>query len=227
MDFQYGRLPFSRLTSPSPSAVYNQLFSFGDLSSTTATATSAPSPCFDADGASSSGTLMGFSYPVRQGDHQSGGFNWGIQDNVPMNIHSNLASSIESLSSINQDLHWKLQQQRLAMLYVEENQHKENSTSVSSGHGGGVENQLAQGPQHLSFQNLEISKHEACAPGNQLMRSGVVGTNNTANTTEWLFENSYTPATTSTSSNGNGNNSGMNNWNGVQVWSDMQMESIQ
>ncbi|KAJ0534692.1 hypothetical protein HanIR_Chr09g0422551 [Helianthus annuus] len=32
--------------------------------------------------------------------------------------NNNLASSIESLSSINQDLHWRLQQQRLAVLLV-------------------------------------------------------------------------------------------------------------
>ncbi|KAL5705905.1 hypothetical protein ACHQM5_024136 [Ranunculus cassubicifolius] len=221
--FQYGtRLPFSRLNnSPSSSSnnnVYNHLFSFGDLSSTSNALTSTSSGlgggAFDMDGAPSSTSLMGFSLPVRQGDHHQSGAgagynnnNWGVQDNLSMNVHSNLASSIESLSSINQDLHWKLQQQRLAMLYVEENQ-KESSVQ---GGGGILENQMGhqQNPKPISFQNLEISNPE-------LMKS--VGANNT---TEWLFENSYNPAT---SSNSNGND-GLNNWNGVQVWGDMHRYS--
>ncbi|KAF8377408.1 hypothetical protein HHK36_030785 [Tetracentron sinense] len=77
-----------------------------------------------------------------------------------MNIQSNLASSIESLSSINHDLHWKLQQQRLAMLFGGENQ-KENG-SVSSVTDTLLENHT-QKPQPLLFQNLDISNTDVCA----------------------------------------------------------------
>ncbi|PIA46510.1 hypothetical protein AQUCO_01500212v1 [Aquilegia coerulea] len=237
MEFHYGRLPFSRLNSPSSSNnVYNHLLSFGDLSaaSTTPTTTSSaplnagtmnhPFDNIETPTPHTSGSLMGFNnYPIRQGDHhQTGGFNWGIhQDNLSMNAHSNLASSIESLSSINQDLHWKLQQQRLAMLYVGENQKEGNNNTTATTQGGIHDNQMAQNPQPLLFQNLEISKPEASVVGNNpLMKSGILGTNN--NTTEWLFENSYTPATTTTTSSNSNGNDGINNWNnGVQVWSDM------
>ncbi|KAF5180209.1 Dof zinc finger protein DOF5.7 [Thalictrum thalictroides] len=246
MEFHYGRLPFSRLNSPSSSNnVYNHFLSFGDLSSTSTTTPTTTSnagnmnnhpSCFDIEAPpppphTSASSLMGFNnnYPIsrQQGDHQTAGaFNWAIQDNLSMNVHTNLASSIESLSSINQDLHWKLQQQRLAMLYVGENHKDESNTTTTTTQGGGIlDNQMPQNPQPLLFQNLEISKPEASvvANPNPLMKSGILGSTTNNNTTEWLFENSYTPATTTTtSSNSNGNDGGgINNWNGVQLWSDM------
>ncbi|XP_047956690.1 dof zinc finger protein DOF5.7-like [Salvia hispanica] len=64
--------------------------------------------------------------------------------------HSSLATSIESLSSINQDLHWKLQQQRLAALLV-------------GGDGGGGQTQKEgsgsiEKAQTIQFQSLENHK---------------------------------------------------------------------
>ncbi|KAF8404737.1 hypothetical protein HHK36_009626 [Tetracentron sinense] len=209
MDFQLGGHHFSRLHS-STTGGFNQFVSFGGLSRTTTVATN-PS-CFN-DG---TGSLMGFNYPIssvlRQGE--SGVFNGGIQEMGSMNVHSSLASSIESLSSINQDLHRKLQQQRLALLFGGENQ-KENSTSVSSLHATLLENQI-QKPQPNFFQNLEISKPEVCAISNPT-KSGVTG--NTA-TDQWFFENTYTPTTANNSSTSHGNDN-TGNWNGIQTWSDI------
>ncbi|GJX86434.1 DOF zinc finger protein DOF5.7-like protein [Tanacetum coccineum] len=78
---------------------------------------------------------------------------------------NNLASSIESLSSINQDLHWRLQQQRLGV------------ASLFSGVGGENEQQnqivldsQAQKLQPITFQNLETSKPSQ---------------------TEWFFDRNY------------------------------------
>ncbi|KAF8411338.1 hypothetical protein HHK36_003885 [Tetracentron sinense] len=211
MDFQLGGLPFSRLLSPRPD-FHNQFASFREISPTpTAIATNNPS-CFDINPAGSSGSLLGFGYPIcsdsRQGEN--GGFNGGIQQMGSMNVHSNLTSSIESLSSLNQDLHWKLQQQRLATLFGGENQ--KESSSVSSVTDTLLENHM-QKPQPILFQNLEISKPaDVCAVSNPRKSCGVGG--NT--TTEWLFDSSYAP-TTNSSSNGNDNPSV---WNGIQAWTD-------
>ncbi|KAM0021934.1 putative transcription factor C2C2-Dof family [Helianthus debilis subsp. tardiflorus] len=133
--------------------------------------------------------------------------------------NTDLASSIESLSSINQDLHWKLQQQRLSMLF-----------------GGGGENddqrqqkqQVVLEPHHqklqpILFQNLETSKPS------QSTKEGY-STKETADgcslATEWFFDDSYHAAanlnpTTSANSSGAGNdhqNGSVNNWNGIQSW---------
>ncbi|KAJ0982290.1 hypothetical protein J5N97_010545 [Dioscorea zingiberensis] len=100
-DFQLGVLPFSRLQSPSfnNNNNNNQLISFGEFSSAGASASSYPFP-----------STVGGVY--------------GETSITP----SSIASSIESLSSINQDLHWKLQQQRLAMLFGGE-AHKDHQTT--------------------------------------------------------------------------------------------------
>ncbi|KAF8406119.1 hypothetical protein HHK36_008199 [Tetracentron sinense] len=195
MDFQLGGLPFSRLHSSTP-GVYNQFLSFGDISPTTTITANNPS-CFDVGASTSSGSLMGFNSHVspvqRQGE--SGVFNGRIQEMGSMNVHSSLASSIESLSSINQDLHRKLQEQRMAMLFGGENDQKESSSSsfpVTL-----LENQI-QKPQPILVQNLEISKPEAS-----------------------VLDNLRT-TTTISSSNGNNNTS---NWNGIQAWSDMHQYS--
>ncbi|KAK7252452.1 hypothetical protein RIF29_36393 [Crotalaria pallida] len=138
-----------------------------------------------------------------------------------MNLHSstNLASSIESLSSINQDLHWKLQQQRLAMLFGGENQKD----------GGNLENQR---PQPILFQNLEISKPETFSiGGSRKEEGGPSGGGGGDIPTEWFFGNSYasvsTTTPTPTTSGGHGNDNG-NNWNGNNnvhhAWGDVQQQ---
>ncbi|CBI40844.3 unnamed protein product, partial [Vitis vinifera] len=173
-------------------------------------------PCFSIDQPGSSSSLMGFNYPLpsvlKQGE--SGGFGGAIQDMGSMNVHSSLASSIESLSSINQDLHWKLQQQRLAMLFGGENQKDSSVSSVPP------ENQN-QKLQPILFQNLEISKPEVCAVGNSRKDSA---SGNPA--TEWFFDTytPVTPTTTNTSTGGNGNDN-TNHWNGIQAWSDLHQYS--
>ncbi|EOX91892.1 hypothetical protein QUC31_003349 [Theobroma cacao] len=199
MDFQLGGLSFPRL-NPSPAGIYNQFASFADSTS----------PSFSLDPSGSSNSLMGLSnYPLSS---VTSGLSGAIQEMGSLNVNSSLTSSIESLSSINQDLHWKLQQQRLAMLFGGENQ-KENSTVSSVP----LDNQ-AQKPQPILFQNLEVSKPEISAVGNP--RKGT--SNETA--TEWFFGSSYAPVTPTptTSSNGNDNTS---NWNGVQAWNDLHQYS--
>ncbi|KAH7566813.1 hypothetical protein JRO89_XS08G0238900 [Xanthoceras sorbifolium] len=207
MDFQLGGLSFPRL-NPSQTGICSQFSSFGDSTS--------PS-CFSLDPSSSSGnTLMGFNYPLSSVNN---GFSGAIQEMGSLNVNSNLASSIESLSSINQDLHWRLQQQRLAMLFGEENQ---KETAVSSVPLESQTQTQTQKPQPILFQNLEISKPEVGPAGNSRKESA-----NGETTTEWFFGNSFAPIATATptNSNGNGGNDSTSNWNGVQAWSDLHQFS--
>ncbi|KAJ0097093.1 hypothetical protein Patl1_28359 [Pistacia atlantica] len=150
-------------------------------------------PCFSLDPPGTAGTnLMGFNFNPLPSVTNS--FSGAIQEMGSLNVNSSLASSIESLSSINQDLHWRLQQQRLAMLFG----------------GDQTQKNQPQKPQPILFQNLEISKRKEGASGSA--------------TTEWFFGNyapvgaSSTPTTTSS---GNGNDNG-SNWSGVQAWTDLQ-----
>lgn len=144
------------------------------------------------DPSSSSSSLMGFNfnYPLPKPQQEMG----------PLTVNSSLASSIESLSCMNQDLHWKLQQQRLAMLFGgDEDRNKNGAVSHV------VEMNQTQKPQPILFHNLEVSKPEIAAVGNH-SRKG----------TEWFFENCYDPASAAPNSNGGDNG---NNWAGVQTWS--------
>ncbi|KAG8642809.1 hypothetical protein MANES_12G124100v8 [Manihot esculenta] len=178
-------------------------------------AASVTSPCFSLDpSGSSAGSLMGFNYPLPS---VATGFSGAIHQDVgggSMNVHTSLASSIESLSSINQDLHWKLQQQRLAMLFGGEDQKDSVVSSVP------IESQ-AQKPQPILFQNLEISKPEISGVGNSSREGGNGGGGDTA--TEWFFGNSVgqvTPTPAHSNSNCN-DNTAAGNWNGVQAWGDL------
>ncbi|GJW22191.1 hypothetical protein Tco_0032813 [Tanacetum coccineum] len=113
-------------------------------------------------------------------------------------ITNKLASSIESLSSINQDLHWKLQQQQ-------------RLSSLFSGVGGETEQQhqmvldsmQAQKLLPIMFPDLETSK---------------------SSQTEWFFDGNYAQVNVDQSHGknvGNYENGNMNNWNNeIQGWND-------
>ncbi|KAM7262268.1 hypothetical protein ACFE04_021345 [Oxalis oulophora] len=180
-------------------------FNLGGLSSS-----SSPSPTFSRFNNNQSSSLYNqFSSFDPSGSSSSStpllGFNPLIQEMGSLNVNSSLANSIESLSSINQDLHWKLQQQRLAALFGNgDTTQKEQQQQLSL-----ENNQTQNKPQPILFQNLEISKQQPVT------------------TTEWFFGNSnYAPLSTSDypSQNGGGSATGndntTNDWNGsVQTWS--------
>ena len=205
MDFQLGGLSFPRLNNhhnPSAaiynstnSSINNPLSSFGDVVSASSTGFDTNTP------SGTSNSLMGsFNYPLSLGP---GGFS-----GAP-GVHSNLASSIESLSSINQDLHWKLQQQRLSAMLFGSNSsgesQKEGVVSSSVVNSLGNSHQMAaavvaQEPQLSStsvpilFQNLDISRpDQALRKDHQgLISSG--GSTTGRGPMEWVFGNSsYVP----------------------------------
>ncbi|KAG9440159.1 hypothetical protein H6P81_020324 [Aristolochia fimbriata] len=215
VDYQIPGLPFSRLHSPA-SGVFNQFFSFGDLSSTVTspTASTSVAPCSSPlEPAPQVTPLMvgGFSYPVssvlRQGE-SSGGAGAAYEMGPAGSVHGNIASSIESLSCINQDLHWKLQQQRLASLFGGgECQRGNNVSSGAASPMAGAQNQA----QPISFQASESSKPGNC--GGNLRKSGVG-----ENSGEWFFD--------STSYNvGNVNGNSSNGWNEIQTWNELHQYS--
>ncbi|KAD7117629.1 hypothetical protein E3N88_04897 [Mikania micrantha] len=122
---------------------------------------------------------------------------------------TNLHHNLQSLSSLNQDLHWKLQQQRLAMLIG----------GVNNGYASGHDqdnhhrqhHQKESGLQPILFQNLETSRKEVSGDG------GVGGLS-----TELLFDNHFAPVNmiplASSVNDQNGNI--INNWNGNPGWND-------
>ncbi|XP_043713194.1 dof zinc finger protein DOF5.7-like [Telopea speciosissima] len=145
--------------------------------------------------------------------------------------NSNLASSIESLSYINQDLHRKLQQQRLAMVFGEE-KHKDG--------GAGFDNQTLQAQkqplQSISFQDLGISKQEVLTVNNGPTNMKSCMSGGATSAMEWFFENSYAPTATTTTTttttttsatnlSGSNENDNTSNWNGIQAWTDLHQYS--
>ncbi|QCE06827.1 hypothetical protein DEO72_LG9g1841 [Vigna unguiculata] len=85
-----------------------------------------------------------------------------LQTMEAMNVRGSLASSIESLSNINQDLHLKLQQQRMAtMMFGGDSQKGESSVALN-----GFGNQKLLQP--VSFKNLAISKPENLPAGSSI-----------------------------------------------------------
>ncbi|KAL7610291.1 dof zinc finger protein DOF5.7 [Lactuca sativa] len=201
MDFQLGGINF-------PPRINQFSSSYGD--------TSCNLPFMNLDPL---GVNFGLSTNVtKQGDHhhnQSGGATGNFQEMgfTYTNLHqnTNLASSIESLSSLNQDLHWKLQQQRLAMLFGgdagEEHGHQQKETGL----------------QPILFQNLEISKPIASSMGGESRKvgsssgDGGVG----AMATEWFFGNSYASGNVNPASTENDQNGDINTWNRIQAWNHM------
>ncbi|KAL7614959.1 hypothetical protein Lser_V15G06932 [Lactuca serriola] len=148
--------------------------------------------------------------------------------------NTGLASSIESLSSINQDLHWKLQQQRLTMLF---------GGDGGGGSGGGGENGQqqqrkqgfvephAQKLQPILFQNLEISKPAQSSMDGDSRKDTGDGNGGGGLATEWFFDDSYAPANvnhatpTGSNSAGNDQSGSINNWNGIEDWNTLKQYS--
>ncbi|KAI3442326.1 Dof-type domain-containing protein [Psidium guajava] len=226
VDFHLSGLPnFSKAVQnynqPAP-GIYSQFSSFADASAieTTATAaTSSASTCFSVDQmAGPSGSFLGFNnyhaLPPFITAAPGFGTSGALQEpGGSLKVDSNLASSIESLSSINQDLHWKLQQQRLAMLFGRDDDNHHNPKADNSGSEAVSSINVApttpfeDQPQNLRqpvlFQNLD-------AAGSSRKEGSSV--------TEWFFGNAYasvtTPSPTNSSSNGNDNNNNNTcNWN--------------
>ncbi|GMH24134.1 hypothetical protein Nepgr_025977 [Nepenthes gracilis] len=189
MDFQLGSLSLPR------TAFFNQFSPFSDISS------SAINGGVDL-GSSSSASFLGFNYPAaapKQGGESISGLGGSIQEMGSMNGNGTLASSIESLSSINQELHLKLQQQRLAMLYGADGENN-NSSNTNQRENAVCSVSGTEKPQPILFQNLEMS--------NSSRKDG---------STVWFFDSSFATTPTNSGSNNNESAAATMNLNGVQA----------
>ncbi|KAI3767790.1 hypothetical protein L2E82_18197 [Cichorium intybus] len=178
---------------------------------------------------------LGINLPLTKQDHHHHQLLGGLTSFQNIGATNNLASSIESLSSINQDLHWKLQQQRLAALF---------SNGGCGAAGGGEtdqqqpQNQIviesqAQKLQPILFHNLEIPKPSQTSMAGDLRKDG--GGESVGLETEWFFDNSYAPmnvdpttgiAPADTNPAENYQHGSINNWNnGIQVWNQFNQYS--
>ncbi|XP_076919306.1 dof zinc finger protein DOF5.7-like [Bidens hawaiensis] len=115
--------------------------------------------------------------------------------------HNTNVASIEALSSLNQDLHWKLQQQRLSMLF--------GGSSGAGEDNHPRQHQKESGLQPILFQNLDTSKKEVSTGD-----SGGLAT-------EWFFDNHYAPVNINGGNNQQNDDISINNWNGIQGWNNM------
>ncbi|XP_020580213.1 dof zinc finger protein DOF5.7-like [Phalaenopsis equestris] len=133
----------------------------------------------------------------------------GLSYNSRNSNYGSIASSIESLSCINQDLHWRLQQQRMQLLFGGELGERENVVSF-------VNNQVVE-PSCLGM--AENSKGDIFGDS-----SGVNGTRKTSETeTAWFLDGSFAippPPTINTDVDMNNANS-VSDWNGISGWSDV------
>lgn len=199
MDFQLGGLNFPRLQPLNTTNLFNQFPSYG-VANICGKTSSGP-PHLVLDPSPSSSPHLGL-ISTTQGFQEMGSFN----------LRSNITSSIESLSSINQDLHLKLQQQRLSTMYVGNNDQKENSANIPS-----QSDNMIHKPQPILFQNLDISKQDY---SNAVGISRKDGADETLST-EWFFENSYATVTPSApaTSRSYAYHESTSNWSGSQAWS--------
>ncbi|GAB2282994.1 hypothetical protein Dimus_017526 [Dionaea muscipula] len=220
IDFQLGSLGTASSSFPRAATVGGGLYNpfspllISDISTGSQldlVGTSSASASASASAPAAGSTFLGFNYPpaMKQGEsfdgstiQEMGGLIHRTCNNVGGGSSSSLASSIESLSTINQELHWKLQQQRLAILYGTQ---KQISCAAGGGAGAGAsmvekqQKQKQQQQQPIMFQGLEISA------GSSSRKDGP---------TEWFFDSSFAPVPvatpTPTNSGSNGNNHEIN-----------------
>ncbi|XP_031481163.1 dof zinc finger protein DOF5.7-like [Nymphaea colorata] len=170
MDFHVPGLPFIR---PQPGA-FNQFPSFGVLPPTSSSSSSSSTRV------NSSTLICPPASSVRHGGTSLCGGAFSGMDSQ-QNMHSTMAASMESLSAMNADLHWKLQQQRLAMLLAEGQQHKETTVSgfvIGTHHG------LDQQHQHSQKPSIENPNYQR---SNELSSNGSNIEETRETTNEWPF----------------------------------------
>ncbi|CAL5197178.1 unnamed protein product [Lathyrus oleraceus] len=234
LDFHLGGLLPLPLPLPFSSKpyFYNQFPSNSNTCVSTTTASS-----FHLDPSRTSNPMMGLNlYPFNSSTSNGSGFinENPIQGMNFMNVNTSTTTTtstslaIESLSCMNQDLHLKLQQQRLATMFGGDNDKKDSLS------GNDLVSQVnsIEKPQPILFQNLENSKPEMFqGDDGDIRKAG-------PNPSDWFFEmNSYSSVMTPTRTNDsvcmngdheieNGNNNNWINSGGVHVWGDMQQQQL-
>lgn len=201
----------------SPIQHYQQLStnsSFGNIPRTLSSTS-----CFGLDnqsaGNSSASTFMGFNFPLSTSGLKQDHVNAQVLQDHDLDIKNTdvVASSIESLSSINQDLHWKLQQQRLGMMMFGEENNITNQQEVTNASViiPPPMNIIPQKPQPILFENLEISPRVKDHDVHQ-----AVGSSGSGSATEWLLDHNSNHSLVNTTDQTTSSNTEINGIN--QAW---------
>ncbi|GMH14682.1 hypothetical protein Nepgr_016523 [Nepenthes gracilis] len=158
---------------------------------------------------SSSTSFLGFDYPAPDLTHGggNGGFSGLTREMALMNGNGSLAASIGSLCSIsNHELHWKLQQQRLAML-----------CAAAAGDGGAdvgdnnINNINKNQKETVSSASIVQKPHPFVLQNSEILNSRKYGG------AEWFFDSSFSPTPKTDNNNENATTS---SFDGVyQAWS--------
>ncbi|KNA02781.1 hypothetical protein SOVF_215440, partial [Spinacia oleracea] len=188
MEFQLGGLSLPRL-HPATAGVYTQFIASSGAHHQPIALGSGTGGCFSLD-------LLGVgggNYPTipNSGNSSSSSSSLSLAGGGATGGDQSISiSSIESLSSINQEMHWKLQQQRLAMIY--------GQTTVDEDGDHNNNNNHHQEKGISLFKNLEITRNNKIDVGGP-------------NPTEWLFDQLQTNPTANYGDNHNNNNSSNDN----------------
>ncbi|KAJ8451902.1 hypothetical protein Cgig2_007385 [Carnegiea gigantea] len=193
MEFQLGGLSLPRL-HPATAGVYTQFVSGGP-------------GCVGLD-------LLGLNYPAPNSSG-SGHANTTTSSSV-VQEHQISLSSIESLSSINQEMHWKLQQQRLALIYGNPTAEDDQDHHHGDHHQNQKQTEKPAPPTAMNlFQNFEVlnnNNHHSVSKVNDIVATANNGDHHhhqqqqiiscedggrkfEVGPTEWFFEQTaYTPS---------------------------------
>ncbi|KAK1361811.1 Dof zinc finger protein DOF5.7 [Heracleum sosnowskyi] len=147
------------------------------------------------------------------GENNIGSFKEGLVPEMgPTN--GTLASSMESFNSINQDLHWKLQQERTSMMWnggVDNNYQQQDGIIGTTNHIESLTHQ-AQKPQPMMFHNLDISSKPAGDSRKEINGINVNAATANLPTDQWYFGNSSYEPTMNQFPSSNGNGKGIQGW---------------
>ncbi|KAK1404167.1 Dof-type domain-containing protein [Heracleum sosnowskyi] len=160
----------------------------------------------------SSGNFTRFSFPLSSTTGLKQDYVLQYDENTTRS-NNIVASSILSLSSINQDLQWKLQQERLdTMMFGGEknlmNTKVDSSTTSATIHPPML-SIIPQKPQPIRFENLEISSrmkyNDVDQAVGEFMKDGDDGSGNGSLSTEWFFDqnSNCSPVVNQTQTNSN------------------------
>lgn len=228
LDFQLGggltKFPsFNNISTP-PTVGGQLVSSFGDIPTLPIASSAVSNFGFDPNSGTSLSQFMAFnnfplSYPSsilkQDGENNNiGSFNEGLVPEMGPTYtggNGNLASPMESFGSINQDLHWNLQQERMGLMLNGGNNdiyQQQNGIIGTTSHLESLAQ--AQKPQAMLFHNSEISSKPAGDSGKEV--NGIVNATTANLPTEWNFGSSSYATNVNQFPSSNGNGKGIQGW---------------
>ncbi|KAL6637346.1 hypothetical protein ACP70R_024918 [Stipagrostis hirtigluma subsp. patula] len=167
-------------------------------------------------------------WPSGAGDIAGGGNGHPTNGGHAGAVSSSIASSIESLSFINQDLHWKLQQQRLATMFLgPPSSGATHADGAAAAHAGGAFLQMAAGPgmeaavPAATSWFMDTSAYGLPSPPPPANTAALMGTTTSCNINGGRSSGDNDNAASSSNNNSNNNCS-----SAIPVWGDMSFAML-